>query len=92
MKSNFLIWNAIFSFTGVIGPDYENVRHQFIVAMYGNQKRKERWRECVSSTSAALPMALGKLFVKEKFDENSQKAVSLYTNGLADARDQMIRF
>ncbi|XP_046850701.1 endothelin-converting enzyme 1-like [Xenia sp. Carnegie-2017] len=88
VKSNFLIWNAIFSFTGVIGPDYENVRHQFIVAMYGNQKRKERWRECVSSTSAALPMALGKLFVKEKFDENSQKAADRIIEGI---RQQLIK-
>jgi predicted metalloendopeptidase len=47
--------------------------------MYGERKRKERWRECVSSTSAALSMAVGKLFVEENFDEHSKKRVSSTT-------------
>ena len=72
VKANFLIWNIAYRFTGDISPDYENVRHRFVVAMYGKQQRKSRWRECVSSTSAAVSMAVGKLFVEEHFDENSK--------------------
>ena len=79
MKANFLMWNIAYYFTGDISPDYETVRHRFVVAMYGKRQRKERWRECVSSTSKALSMAVGKLFVEENFDENSKKRVSSRT-------------
>lgn len=65
-----------YQFTGDISADYETVRHRFVVAMYGNQQRKARWRECVTSVSSALSMAVGKLFVEETFDENSKKRVS----------------
>ncbi len=70
------MWNVAYHFTGDISPEYETVRHNFVVAMYGKRKRKARWRECVSSTSAALSMAVGKLFVEENFDEHSKNRVS----------------
>jgi predicted metalloendopeptidase len=70
------MWNIAYQFTGDISPDYETVRHRFVVAMYGDRQRKARWRECVSSTSAALSMAVGKLFVEETFDEDSKMRVS----------------
>ena len=76
IKANFLMWNIAYQFTGDLSPDYETVRHRFVVAMYGNQQRRARWRECVSSVSSALSMAVGKLFVEETFDENSKKKVS----------------
>lgn len=75
VKANFLVWNILYQFTGDISADYEKVRHRFVIAMYGKQQRKTRWRECVSSTSAALSMAVGKLFVEEAFDERSKNKV-----------------
>ncbi|XP_028418606.1 neprilysin-4-like [Dendronephthya gigantea] len=88
IKANFLMWNIAYHFSGDISSDYEIVRHRFVVAMYGNQQRKARWRECVSSTSAALSMALGKLFVEEHFDMHSKNRAEKI---IEDIRQQLMK-
>ncbi|CAB3992501.1 endothelin-converting enzyme homolog [Paramuricea clavata] len=88
IKANFLMWNIAYQFTGDISADYETVRHRFVVAMYGDRQRKARWRECVSSTSAALSMAVGKLFVEETFDEHSKMRAEKI---IEDIRQQLIK-
>ena len=73
--ANYLIWNVASQFSTVLSPDYDAIYHVFLEALYGNYKRKERWRECVASTSKALSMAVGKLFIEEKFDDHNIKKV-----------------
>ena len=75
--ANYLIWNVASTFSTVVSPDYGSIYHVFLEAIYGNYKRKERWRECVASTSKALSMGVGKLFIEEKFDDHKIKKVWL---------------
>lgn len=86
--ANYLIWNVASTFSTVVSPDYGSIYHVFLEAIYGNYKRKERWRECVASTSKALSMGVGKLFIEEKFDDHKIKKAAKIVE---DIRQQMIK-
>lgn len=85
--ANYLVLNIGIRFTDDLTQKLAASHHRFVVAMYGEQKRKERWRECVSSTNHALSMAAGRLFVEEKFNEDSKRQVASI---FEDIRQQII--
>ena len=44
-------------------------------ALYGKTKEEARWRECVSYVNSNMESAVGSLYVKEAFSQDSKDVV-----------------
>ncbi|XP_077998021.1 neprilysin-1-like [Glandiceps talaboti] len=70
--ANYVIWDFISKNVAYLSEEFRTVRQNFRKAMFGEKTERERWRQCVSQTTGALGMAVGALFVKDNFNEDSR--------------------
>ena len=69
----YLRWHVVSSASGAMGKAFVDESFTFQAALTGQKRQYERWRRCVMSTDAALPDALGKLFVAKTFGEEGKQ-------------------
>lgn len=58
---------------------FQEVKQRFYFILFGREKAPPRWKNCVAQVNSNMGMALGAMFVKRYFDENSKDDVSSNT-------------
>ncbi|XP_057356565.1 endothelin-converting enzyme 2 isoform X5 [Manis pentadactyla] len=72
--NNYLIWNLVQKTTSSLDHRFESAQEKLLETLYGTKKSCiPRWQTCISSTDDALGFALGALFVKATFDQQSKQ-------------------
>uniref|UniRef100_A0A4W5L618 Endothelin-converting enzyme 1 n=1 Tax=Hucho hucho TaxID=62062 RepID=A0A4W5L618_9TELE len=71
--NNYMIMKVLRKMVSILDQKFQDAEQRFFEVMYGTKKScTPRWKLCVSDTDSALGFALGALFVKATFDEDSK--------------------
>uniref|UniRef100_A0A8C8IRR7 Endothelin-converting enzyme 1 n=1 Tax=Oncorhynchus tshawytscha TaxID=74940 RepID=A0A8C8IRR7_ONCTS len=76
--NNYMIMKVVRKMVSILDKKFQDAEQRFFEVMYGTKKScTPRWKLCVSDTDSALGFALGALFVKATFAEDSKAIVSV---------------
>lgn len=56
---------------------FQEVKQKFYYILFGREQAPSRWKNCVTQVNSNMGMAVGSMFVKKYFDENSKNDVSV---------------
>ncbi|XP_041130174.1 endothelin-converting enzyme 1-like isoform X1 [Polyodon spathula] len=72
--NNYMILNVVRKTASSLDHRFQDAEEKFLEVIYGIKKScTPRWKLCVSDTDSALGFALGAMFVKATFAEDSKK-------------------
>ena len=74
--NNYVVFHVLSAYSSFLTEDVIELKKNLTIASSGTYKKYERWRRCVSVADGAVGFALGALFVKRNFKEDSYKVVS----------------
>ncbi|XP_053777819.1 membrane metallo-endopeptidase-like 1 [Desmodus rotundus] len=72
---NYLVWRLVLDRVSSLSQRYKDARANYRKALYGKTKEEARWRECVSYVNSNMESAVGSLYVKEAFSQDSKDVV-----------------
>ncbi|GAU91875.1 hypothetical protein RvY_04050 [Ramazzottius varieornatus] len=75
--ANYLIWRMVQNRAANLDERFRSRRRIFSNLLLGNTKEPPRWRICVQYVNDNLGMAVGSMFVKEHFKEDSKEIAQL---------------
>uniref|UniRef100_A0AAQ4Q1I6 Endothelin-converting enzyme 1 n=1 Tax=Gasterosteus aculeatus aculeatus TaxID=481459 RepID=A0AAQ4Q1I6_GASAC len=79
LLNNFMIMKVVRKMGSILDQRFQDAEQRFLEVMYGTKKScTPRWKLCVSDTDSALGFALGAMFVKATFAEDSKAIVSAH--------------
>lgn len=73
---NYALWRLIMDMMPHLPDEYQEKRAEFRRVLLGVLSERNRWNQCVEWTNKKLGMAVGALFIRENFNQES-KAVAL---------------
>jgi len=56
---------------------FQEVKQKFYYILFGREQAPSRWKNCVNQVNSNMGMAVGSMFVRKYFDENSKNDVSI---------------
>ncbi|XP_022336813.2 neprilysin-like [Crassostrea virginica] len=71
--ANYLIWRIMKNRINNLGQNFQELVTEYNKAIYGTSTPRARWRTCASYVNTYYGLSLGRLFVKEAFDEEAKK-------------------
>uniref|UniRef100_A0A8C5EV59 Endothelin-converting enzyme 1 n=1 Tax=Gouania willdenowi TaxID=441366 RepID=A0A8C5EV59_GOUWI len=73
LLNNYMMMKVIRKMVSILDQRFQDVEQRFLEVMYGTKKScTPRWKLCVSDTDSALGFALGAMFVKATFADDSK--------------------
>ncbi|XP_018581414.1 endothelin-converting enzyme 1 isoform X2 [Scleropages formosus] len=73
LLNNYMMMKVVRKMVSILDQRFQDAEQHFFEVMYGTKKScTPRWKLCVSDTDSALGFALGALFVKANFAEDSK--------------------
>ncbi|MFT7814149.1 hypothetical protein Z043-112628 [Arapaima gigas] len=73
LLNNYMMMKVVRKMVSILDQRFQDAEQRFFEVMYGTKKScTPRWKLCVSDTDSALGFALGALFVKASFAEDSK--------------------
>ncbi|XP_061688739.1 endothelin-converting enzyme 1 [Syngnathoides biaculeatus] len=73
LLNNYMIMKVVRKMVSILDQRFQDVEQRFLEVMYGTKKScTPRWKLCVSDTDSGLGFALGAMFVKATFSEDSK--------------------
>ncbi|NP_001356106.1 endothelin-converting enzyme 1 isoform a [Mus musculus] len=77
LLNNYMMWNLVRKTSSFLDQRFQDADEKFMEVMYGTKKTCiPRWKFCVSDTENNLGFALGPMFVKATFAEDSKNIAS----------------
>ncbi|XP_006782965.1 endothelin-converting enzyme 1 [Neolamprologus brichardi] len=71
--NNYMMMKVVRKMASILDQKFQDAEQRFLEVMYGTKKScTPRWKLCVSDTDSALGFALGAMFVKATFAEDSK--------------------
>lgn len=71
--NNYMMWNLVRKASSFLDQRFQDAEEKLMEVMYGTKKTcLPRWKFCISDTDNNLGFALGAMFVKATFAENSK--------------------
>lgn len=75
--ANYLLWRFVRHRVNNLDDRFQEVKQKFYYILFGREQAPSRWKNCVTQVNSNMDMAVGSLFVKKYFDENSKNDVSI---------------
>uniref|UniRef100_A0A3Q3WIT7 Endothelin-converting enzyme 1 n=1 Tax=Mola mola TaxID=94237 RepID=A0A3Q3WIT7_MOLML len=73
LLNNYMIMKVVRKMVSILDQRFQDAEQRFLEVMYGTKKTcTPRWKLCVGDTDSALGFALGAMFVKDTFAEDSK--------------------
>jgi len=76
VQANYLMWRAAAASMSYLTDRALHVNLKFSEKVTGKTELPPRWRKCVSATTGTLANAVGALYVKKYFDEDSRRTAN----------------
>ena len=74
--ANYLLWRVAMESMSLLNKEAQEIRQQYKKKTSGVTKPRPRFEICVSDVSDYLSNAVGSMYVKKYFDEESKKSAS----------------
>ncbi|XP_070561877.1 neprilysin-1-like isoform X2 [Ptychodera flava] len=89
--ANYVMWNMIQKNVAYLSEDFRNIRQEFQKVIFGQKTQRVRWRQCVRETTGTLGMAVGALFIKDNFNEESKETALEMISDIRESFRTMLR-
>lgn len=83
--ANYLLWRFVRHRINNLDNRFLEAKQIFYQECFGREKSPPRWKSCVTQVNANMGMAVGSLFVKKYFDENSKLDTLEMTHDLQES-------
>ncbi|XP_018322563.1 neprilysin-4 isoform X2 [Agrilus planipennis] len=83
--SNYIIWRFVRHRVNNLGRGFQEAKQRFYFILFGRERAPSRWQTCVTQVNSNMGMALGNMFVRRYFDENSKNDTLQMTKEIQDA-------
>nr|XP_012234649.1 PREDICTED: endothelin-converting enzyme 1 isoform X1 [Linepithema humile] len=70
--ANYLLWRFVRHRVNNLDDRFQEVKQKFYYILFGREQAPVRWKNCVNQVNSNMGMAVGSMFVKKYFDENSK--------------------
>ncbi|KAG5674892.1 hypothetical protein PVAND_004837 [Polypedilum vanderplanki] len=70
--ANYLLWRFVRHRINNLDNRFLEAKQTFYQECFGREKSPPRWKQCVAQVNSNMGMAVGALFVRRYFDENSK--------------------
>ncbi|XP_030381091.1 neprilysin-1 [Scaptodrosophila lebanonensis] len=70
---NYVLWRLVMSLMTHMIDDYQRERVEFRKILMGIQSERTRWSQCVEWTNKKLGVAVGALFIRDNFNQESKE-------------------
>ncbi|GAB4137104.1 MAG: M13 family peptidase [Bacteroidia bacterium] len=85
-------WHLVHSLAGFLHKDVTDENFRFYgQVMSGAKKQQPRWKKVLRTTEGALGEAMGEIYVKRHFSEESKKRVNIMVDNLTGAYEERIK-
>uniref|UniRef100_A0A182P2Z4 Uncharacterized protein n=1 Tax=Anopheles epiroticus TaxID=199890 RepID=A0A182P2Z4_9DIPT len=83
--ANYLLWRFVRHRINNLDDRFLGAKQRFSNALFGRERNPPRWKNCVTQVNANMGMAVGAMFVRRYFDENSKRDTLTMTHELQEA-------
>lgn len=83
--ANYLLWRFVRHRVNNLDDRFQAAKQRFFFVLFGREESPERWKTCVSHVNTNMGMAVGAMFVRRYFDENSKRDTLEMTHELQQA-------
>uniref|UniRef100_A0A182N6N4 Neprilysin, neutral endopeptidase 1 n=1 Tax=Anopheles dirus TaxID=7168 RepID=A0A182N6N4_9DIPT len=83
--ANYLLWRFVRHRINNLDDRFLGAKQRFSNALFGRERSPPRWKNCVTQVNANMGMAVGAMFVRRYFDENSKRDTLTMTHELQEA-------
>lgn len=80
--ANYLMWRVTAFSSFFLTEELRKRQLVYSMAVSGKQEQEPRWKECIDITSGSLSIALGALYVRKYFRQDSKAAALEMVNGI----------
>ncbi|XP_053660923.1 neprilysin-4 [Anopheles marshallii] len=83
--ANYLLWRFVRHRINNLDDRFLGAKQRFSNALFGRERNPPRWKNCVTQVNANMGMAVGAMFVRRYFDENSKRDTLKMTHELQES-------
>lgn len=83
--ANYLLWRFVRHRVNNLDDRFQEAKQRFFHVLFGREQCPPRWKNCVGQVNSNMGMALGAMFVRKYFDENSKQDTLRMTHELQEA-------
>ncbi|CAH1165627.1 unnamed protein product [Phyllotreta striolata] len=84
--NNYMVWQTVRVFTVCLSKAFRDAYKGLRTALMGSGGGEEpQWRYCIQDTNSVLGFAIGAIFVREVFDQNSKAQAEEIINNVRNA-------
>lgn len=87
---NYVIWRLVMSIMTHMIDDYQRERVEFRKILLGIQSERHRWSQCVEWTNKRLGMAVGALFIRDNFNQESKETALEMIRTIREAFNELL--
>lgn len=73
-----MLWRFIRHRVNNLDDRYQEAKQQFYYVLVGRERAPPRWKYCVTQVNSNMGKAVGAMFVRKYFDENSKNDVIIF--------------
>ncbi|XP_038216679.1 neprilysin-2 [Zerene cesonia] len=72
VQANYVMWRVAGASVSYLTEQLRRRQLAYVTALSGKTERESRWKECADTTSASMSIAVGALYIRKYFNENSK--------------------
>lgn len=83
--ANYLMWRFVRHRINNLDDRFQAAKQRFFYVLFGREESPDRWKTCVNHVNLNMGMAVGAMFVRRYFDDNSKQDTLAMTGELQQA-------
>ncbi|CAL1546867.1 unnamed protein product, partial [Lymnaea stagnalis] len=88
--ANYVIWRLIFSLAVNLGDQYKGLMSSYKKTLFGTETERARFRTCGAYTSYFMSLAVGRMFIKDNFDEETRNIIDMMITGIKASFNSLV--
>lgn len=87
---NYMLWRLVMSLMTHMIDEYQRERVEFRKILMGIQSERTRWSQCVEWTNKKLGVAVGALFIRDNFNQDSKEVALEMIHNIRAAFNELL--
>lgn len=88
--SNYLLWRFVRHRVNNLDDRFQDAKQKFYHTLLGREETPPRWKTCVAQVNNNMGMAMGSMFVRKYFDENSKNDTLIMTKEIKQSFQELL--
>ncbi|CAG5130956.1 unnamed protein product, partial [Candidula unifasciata] len=89
--ANYIVWRFVRSIVFTLGDNYKEHFIAYRKALLGTSTERPRFRTCSAYTTQTIGLAVGRLFIRDNFDEDAKTIALEMITGLQNAFNELLQ-